>query len=675
MKIDKVSISNFGIISEINLDISKKEGSLVFLNGRNGRGKTTFQSALKWCFYGDEPALSKFLSTYALEKAKSGEVLTASVTAELRMDVEGSSAVIERTQTFQKTDSGESKRIGQSQITVKTRNSEAGSMTDVKTAADSDKWLQTYFPKRLINFFLFDGEMMKNFFDLKVKADVENAVREIAGVDRFEKISSNMYEVEKILNRQISKLTGPKAEQLNKDHEIQQEIVTNLISEFNGIEDTLKIRNDRKAEITQKLSNREEIASAVQKLKEMDADDSRLEQLVKIAEEEFQSEVLRNGTFSMLAVCFPDFRKQLEKAKKEDWLPPPFDPDRIRELITNKICICGSHFQEGDEKERSLEKIIEKHQFSSGIGKVLDQMSRQIEIVEATLFSNWRLILAKNESIVNTRNQIELNKISREKLLDVIKDNDASEIQAFVDERKKLDKEILSLTNQRGILIGKSDEQVKKLESLKKQLDEATKGNDKSEILKKEARIAHEIARAASKIHSIAIEQVRERLEKSFNEKFAVVKKGKFHTKITTAFEVITLNEFGKETELSEGEKMMKAYIFSICLREVINLGFPLVVDTPFGRLDSPNRAELAKMLSNFLEEEVAKSNRQAFFLMQDTEYNPYTRKYFEHLKPIEAYLAKDNNFENIKSDLGYGIDEDWFLFESWKDWREGRIK
>jgi hypothetical protein len=135
------------------------------------------------------------------------------------------------------------------------------------------------------------------------------------------------------------------------------------------------------------------------------------------------------------------------------------------------------------------------------------------------------------------------------------------------------------------------------------------------------------------------------------------------------------LNEFGKETELSEGEKMMKAYIFSICLREVINLGFPLVVDTPFGRLDSPNRAELAKMLSNFLEEEVAKSNRQAFFLMQDTEYNPYTRKYFEHLKPIEAYLAKDNNFENIKSDLGYGIDEDWFLFESWKDWKEGKIK
>jgi DNA sulfur modification protein DndD len=674
MKIDKVSISNYGIISHINLDISKKEGSLVFLNGRNGRGKSTFQSALKWCFYGDEPPLSKFLSTYALEKAKPGEVLTASVIAELKMDVEGSSAVIERTQTFQKTESGDTKRIGQSQIIVKTRSSDAGSLTDVKTADDSEKWLQTYFPKRLINFFLFDGEMMTNFFELKVKADVENAVREIAGVDRFEKISLNMFEVEKILNRQISKLTGPQAEKLNKEHEYQTQVVADLHFQFKGIDETLKTKKEERDEITNKLSNREEIASAAQKLKDLDADDDSLNFQIQRADEEFQSEILKNGTVSMIAECFPDFKVQLGKAKKEDWLPPPFEPQRIRELITNKICICGTHFREGDEKEQSLTKIIEKHQVSGEIGKVLDKMSRQIDVVESNLFTNWRLIREKNDSIIHRKKLIEANKVKREKLLDIIQDNDATELHSLVEKRKVLDREIDNLSTQKGILFGRSEEQINKLEVLKKNLDEANKGNDKSEILQKEARIAREIAEAANNIHSIAIEQVRERLEKSFNDKFSVVKKG-FHTKITQEFEVITLDEFGKETELSEGQKMMKAYIFSICLREVINLGFPLVVDTPFGRLDSLNRAELAKMLSNFLEVEVSKSNRQAFFLMQDTEYNPYTRKYFEHLKPIEAYLAKDKQFENIKSDLGIGIDEDWFLFESWKDWKEGKIK
>jgi DNA sulfur modification protein DndD len=244
----------------------------------------------------------------------------------------------------------------------------------------------------------------------------------------------------------------------------------------------------------------------------------------------------------------------------------------------------------------------------------------------------------------------------------------------LVEEKKKLDKERERLVTSTAILLGQNESQTFKVESLQKELDQATEGNKEAEQLQREAKWAREISDAAGKIHQSAIKQVRQRLQESFAEKFSVIKKGKFITEITSDFEVKTLNEFGVETELSEGEKMMKAYIFAISLREVINLGFPLVVDTPFGRLDSPNRAELAKMLSKFLEDEVSNSNRQAFFLMQDTEYTPYTRKYFEKLKPIEAYLAKDDKYENIKSDLGYGIDPDWLLYESWKDWAEGKI-
>jgi hypothetical protein len=43
-------------------------------------------------------------------------------------------------------------------------------------------------------------------------------------------------------------------------------------------------------------------------------------------------------------------------------------------------------------------------------------------------------------------------------------------------------------------------------------------------------------------------------------------------------------------------------------------------------------------------------------------------------LNPIEAYLGRDPKFENIKSDLGIGIDPDWLLYESWKDWAEGKL-
>ncbi len=672
MKIDRVSIQNFGIIADINLDISAKEGSLVFLNGRNGRGKTTFQSALRWCFYGDEPAPAKFLSSWSLNRANIGDTLTARVEAEVVLDSAGSLAIIERTQTFQKTDSAIPKRIGQTSLSVKVRKSAAGSLTEVQ--ADPQIWVQNFFPKRLINFFLFDGEMMKNFFDLKVKGAVENAVREIAGVDRFENISKNMAAVETTLNRKIAKLTGAKAEKINIQLEAQQKLLVDIYKDWQTLDEELKANKARSEEISSILAGLEGQADAAERLKYLEKEEQDFKDQRKKAEEDFQSEILTSGTNSLLISAFPEFRKQIDRAKQEDWLPPPFEPSRVEKLLEDGECICGTHLTPGDSYTKSLEALIEKHRVSSGVGKVLDSMSREIDLVEQSLLQGWKSIQDKNSVIMTVTSRIERVQKEKERLLEIMKGSDATEIRLLVDEKKALDRRRESLVIDIARLLGQNESQTYKVESLQRELAEATEGNKEAELLQHEARIARDISEAAGKIHQSAIKQVRQRLQDSFSEKFAVVKKGKFKTEITEDFEVRTLNEFGHETELSEGEKMMKAYVFAISLREVINLGFPLVVDTPFGRLDSSNRAELSKMLSKFLESEVTQANRQAFFLMQDTEYTPYTKKYFEKLNPIEAYLAKDESFENIKSDLGYGIDPDWLLYESWKDWAEGRI-
>jgi len=672
LKIERVSIQNFGIIADINLDISAKEGSLVFLNGRNGRGKTTFQSALRWCFYGDEPAPAKFLSSWSLNRMNVGDTLTARVEAEVVMDSAGSLAVIERTQMFQKTDSALPKRIGQTQLSVKVRKSSAGSLTEVQ--ADPQMWVQNFFPKRLINFFLFDGEMMKNFFDLKVKGAVENAVREIAGVDRFDNISKNMASVETTLNRKIAKLTGAKAEKINIQLEAQQKLLVDIYLEWKTLDEELKAKKARSEEISEILAGLEGQADAAERLKHIEKEEQDYKEQRRMAEEEFQSEILTNGTNSLLIGAFPEFKKQIVRAKQEDWLPPPFEPARIEKLIEDGACICGTHLIPGDNHTQSLRSLIEKHRVSSGVGKILDDMSRQIDLVEQNLHQGWRVIQDKNSAIMNVSVHIGRVQEEKERLLEIMKGSDATEIRLLVDEKKDLDRRRESLMINTARLLGQNESQTHKVEMLKKELAEATEGNKEAELLQREAKIARDISEAAGRIHQSAIKQVRQRMQESFTEKFSVVKKGKFKTEITEDFEVRTLNEFGNETELSEGEKMMKAYVFAIALREVINLGFPLVVDTPFGRLDSSNRAELSKMLSKFLEDEVTRANRQAFFLMQDTEYTPYTKKYFEKLKPIEAYLAKDEKFENIKSDLGYGIDPDWLLYESWKDWAEGKI-
>jgi DNA sulfur modification protein DndD len=672
MKIEKVHIQNFAILNKIDLNLSDKAGSLIFLNGSNGRGKSTFQSALRWCFYGDEPVSSKFLSNYALHNANVGDTLTTCVEVEVKMDSAGTSAVINRSVSFQKTDSTIPKRFGQPQLSIKVRKSESGSFTDIQ--ADPELWLRKFFPERLVNYFLFDGEKMEKFFDVKVKGAVENAIREIAGVDLFDNIAKNMAAVETGINKKIAKLTGTKAEKINIELEAQQRLLVQIFLEYTKLDEELKSKKARHEDIALILENLKGQEDAAMRLKDLDKEESYFRESLERAEEEFQSEILTNGTNSLLASSFPIVKALVAKAEAEDWLPPPFEPDRIKKLIEDQMCICGTHLNPGDEATRALEDLMEKHRVTSGVGKLLSSTATRIAMVELHLQNGWKTIQDKNTTITEFLKQIDRIQKEKNRLLDLMKGSDVTEIRLLVDERKQLDRDKERLQKEIAILLGQNESQTFKVESLKQQLSKASEGNAEAQSLQGEADWARKISSAAGKIHQSAIELVRQRLELTFTEKFSVIKSGKFVTEITRDFEVVTRDEFGNPTELSEGEKMMKAYVFAICLREVIGLSFPLIVDTPFGKLSSRNRAELAKMLCKFLEEEVTSLDRQAIFLMQDTEYTPYTKKYFAGLEPVEAYLASDKANENSKSDLGFGIDPDWLQHEAWKDWAERRI-
>lgn len=674
MKINRIKIQNFGILSDIEIDMSSEHGNLVFINGQAGRGKTTFQSALRWCFYGEFPtSTNKFASKFGMKSIKEGETLVAKVSAEITLDADGQEAFIERSQVFQKQPAGlPPKQLGNPQLTVKTRSGAADALVDVLVNPES--WIQQYFPQRLLNFFLFDGEQMTNFFQSNVKGEIEKAIREIAGVDLFESLAKNLSLLETNLNKKISKLTGPKTEQITASLEIEQRLLSNLYSDYLRDKESLASSKLRAAEINSSLGETKDIQSIAQRIGEIDKKLDGNKFAVETADKEYMSLLLTSGTTSMLATSFDELDIQVKEAKKEDRLPPPFDPARIQLLIENRKCICGCELEAGDEKTAHLNQLIEKFKVSSDIGRILDATSRESEKITAGMQSDWRAIEAANKNIATLSKESNDLKLEREKLTVKLQGSDVASIRALASEKGTLDVEIESLIRSVAQLEIQAENAASKVARLDKELAESAKGNSEAESLRLEAKNTRVISQAAAQIHQSAINQVRDELQTAVSEKFKIVKKGKFKTEISENFEVLTLNEDGSKAELSAGESMAKAYIFSLALRDVINLGFPLIVDTPFGRLSEDFRVWLAGILSEFMVKEAQKSNRQIIFLMTDTEYTPFTKKNFSSANPLEFYLAYEKGHEGDKSNLGSGIDPAWLELTIWKAWSEGKL-
>jgi DNA sulfur modification protein DndD len=670
MKIQKLDINNFGILADVSFDFSAPSGNFAFVNGRNGRGKTSLLWALKWCLLGENPPKS-FVSTWKISNSKIGSTFPVEVEMDLLLDDGESTASVKRSQLFEVIDSNTARPIGEADLSVKSRDS-SGFLTNPEVFPAL--WLEKHFPARLKNFFLFDGELMKNFFDIKVQTAVADSVREIAGVDLFESIANKLDGIHANLNSKIAKMSGSKAQIAEEKYSRESKLLNLLVSDRDTKEEELLQAKEEHRIIMDARKNSELTLDQAKRAQELMRLIEEVQASRIFAAEEFGKEALRRGLVALFHKSFNSVDEEYERAKAAGiQVPPRFEPSEVKILLENMTCICGTHFGVGSSEEKCLSQLISDSTTASQIGKLLAETSREIESLRAAIPEGRALIQVRNEKIKQLASEYERLKKEQNELSGAATNSELLAAGDLARKQNQLENTIDELQRDLGGLKDQIDRQAPAVERLYREFEKASAGEGGVRELQDEAAFAIELASAARKIHSIALGMVRERLENVMNDKISTIISKEFKTEITSNFEVQTLDSNGLIAGLSEGQEMMKAYIFAIALREVMDLGFPLVVDTPFGRLDAYHREELSKSLVQLVEKEISASNRQVIFLMHDEEYTPYTRKNFIDANPLETYLAWE--VESKKSISGVGIDPVWFENGAWKDYKAGKIK
>ena len=670
VKISKVEVKNFGILHDIEIDFEADKKNIVILNASNGGGKTTFQSALAWCIYGIKPNEDKFLSSFELRKLKIGEIAKVSTKIILDPDQDGRISIIERAQNFEKIGKSEAKLIGNETLNVLQRDRGPGALTEPHPAPTA--WLKKYFPPRLQGFFLFDGEQMTKFWEQNVKLDIESAVKEIARVDLFDSIRKKMKELEQAKFKKISKKGGGKSEFLEQQRQDEVKLLEVEEEERKQTKESLDQLREGFKNLSRFMGETQNHQDDARELKNLESQEVRLRDDIDRLKREIDVLVFTSGIVASLAKTTPELFVQVEKAQQEDWLPPPFEPERVRSLLQNKECICGNSIHSGSSEEKKLHTLIERFQIASVAGKELDETHKQMLVLMNTLKSDSRVIKEKTEHVKSLIDNQRTVRDKQSEILERLKGINANEVDVIARNYEETHRKILDFEITEKALMDSISKRVARIESLDTSIKDATKNDQEAIQLSKEVQVCKEIALAAEKIYESAIEQVRSKLEKAVSQNFDKVKLGGFQTVITDDFEVLTMRD-GRKTSLSEGEKMLKGYIFSIALRDVINLNLPLVVDTPFGKLGAGFRKMVAEELAILMSGNDEKNDRQLIFSMHDLEYTPLERRYFERAKPKELYLANDPKSPTEKSILGEGIDPAWYLEGHWKEFASAK--
>ena len=662
MKLTRAEFSHFRILDDVKAEFETGKTNIFFVNGFNGRGKTSFQDALYWCLYDRAPD-DGLANKSALRNAK-GLVVTVSVTLEFKLDDEEFESV-EIRRVAEVTEEGRKQRIINSRLTVLARSPGESSFTE--PIANEIEWLHKRFAPGLQQFFLFDGESLERFFVNTTKEKIRDAVREIAGVEAFdaieEKLLVTINEWRRQLAKDSQKDSAPALEIKRQKHEAAVKAAQFDIHKAD--EQVMRLETERE-ELDKYLAKFGNNAALLKEESEINVELQSLKADLSQLRVTQHDQILSNGIeFAIDSRFSHEVLTQQQNAIENDEYPPQFSESLMHKIIELGRCVCGEEVLPGSDKHRVLESLILEHRDVDSIGQDLQNLCKYVEYWPQNASRQFQVFSEQSKRSTLVNKQVEQKELKLAELQAQLSGADRDEQLLKQDRKKRIPYEISEANSERSKAIEQRDWALLQVSTLQKELEKLVKSSSTNLKFTRLIALATSLIDAAKLAHRTAVESVRRELEEAVDEEFRVIKDGLFKTQITDTFEVRTVKADGDIIQLSSGENMMKAYVFALALRKVIGFKFPLVVDTPFGRLDSQNRTRLVDMITRLNSSKVLENGNQVIFLMHDLEYTPAIREAFKPNNPVEMYLAYQDADEISK--LSPGIDPEWLKTDAWK--------
>ena len=357
MKLNRLTINNFYRYygkQEIVFS-TDNDKNITVLRGENGAGKTTLLNAFYWVMYGDvmEPLTIKgMLNNRAAEEMKNSSIETSYI--KLEFEDRGTEYTILRKQKFIK----QNNVIKPNSIEkpyIEYRDKRTGNSIEI-TEKD---FFEGIIPKRLREFFFFDGERINKLAQVDGKVEIRKAILDILGLTTIDNTSKDLDGIRSEYIKEIAKNTNENERKLDSklDSKKMELAITEEVLESHT--KSLIEYNEELDKVTKYLekSNSEIVKSKQRERSRIDKDlqisKNELESIkVKIA-----SHISKNLKKPIIASYFSNIVEYLEDKREKGELPSDIKMQFVDDILERQRCICGCKLIPGTNQYITVENL------------------------------------------------------------------------------------------------------------------------------------------------------------------------------------------------------------------------------------------------------------------------------------------------------------------------------
>lgn len=600
MIITALSLEDFGIF--YGIQALTLEPGLYLVHGRNGRGKTTLLNAVRWALYGhymDRQGRLVPGEVILNRQARREGRDQFSVELSLR---DGSDEYLLRRRQFIS-----AAGAADSQIYMEHNRQPL-------PALDRERAIQLLLSERISQFFLFDGEQLQRYEALLLHEDTESqlirqSIEQILGLpvldNALRDLGAIATELNKRLARQARQLQqleqfGARAEQAQADLDSKLADIEQLCLQERQQENIIRERD----EFLQKYENSFDQLKKLETLDEKVADlQEQGKALATLLADELR-EAWRDVLAAAVEPKTEELRAKLERQQRA--LARQLRREQLEKSLSSRRCVLCA---------QTLDLDHERH--------IMDELARLGSVEgEAQLDEDDLTQLPLLASIVRTGHAEAAIRLDRQ-----MADLDSQEV-AHKQEAARLREALQSLPEGEVTRAQKErDLAQQELGRLRSALEQAARGQ--AEIDERLRRAREEIRRAGARSGPQAelarAIQLTEDLVRVFE-----VAKGRFREELRTSVETSATDIFRQLTNEPEfgglrindnygleiidsrgdivagrsaGQEQVVALSLIAALNRNARSGAPVIMDTPFGRLDPEHRSNILRFLRHFADQ------------------------------------------------------------------------
>jgi DNA sulfur modification protein DndD len=598
--------------AELSFSTNAKK-NITLIRGRNQGGKSAIMRAIRWVLYDNTGDISSYQEPLDLLNNHAAAEGDFNLSVSLELVKDNSEIKITRSLNSKK-EKATNASFDQSLSILEDGASVTG---------DREKFLTELLAEDISNFFLFDGEMLQQYSELtsssnrkakELKSRIEKVIRTPFLIQAAEDLNSINTELSRKIGAQT---TDDRLKEAYEKHEKLEEEKNSLSAQKIELEPKLKEIKERLTTIQSDIAAHSDSVQTIQDLEIAKADllinQKKLEDtsgLIKQSSSRawrLARSLLLSGHSKVLKERKTDLDSKLENEYLIKILRKSIESGHCRifdlpltaekkKIYEDRLNVLQSS-SEADISEELSE--VNKLLYLASEESSFDEYHSQIQIYEET-----------QESIIRGNNKIsnlteELGSINQDDIKELLNKEKNCESEAAALE-KSLDEIDCELNG--TALNGKdlyTDEginhSITAINSIINQLEEATPQESKEKQMR---QLVNSMKEALNDTVSLLLDEVKSSIEKYANEMNETLTQDAHNQlKINDTYGLSVIDDYGNEIADSAAGSQMIALSLLYGLKESTGLKGPLIIDTPFARVDLTYRESILEALPQMSEQ------------------------------------------------------------------------